>query len=137
MGTHSRLPLIKVVGVSAAGKSTLAAALRRRGYHARAAGQEHSQVPDMWRRIHPPDVLIYLDADLETQRARRPDVSWDERWLRVERARLAHARAHADLHVDTRGRSKAEVLEEVLAFLRARKVAHAEGPLPPLSSPDP
>lgn len=129
---RERLPLIKVVGVSAAGKSTLVEALRRLGYDARPASQEHSQIPDMWRRIRPPTVLIYLDADVETQRRRRPDVSWDEAWLAVERERLAHARAHADLYIDTRDKSKEQVLARVLAFLQAQGIAHADHPLPPL-----
>lgn len=111
---------IKVVGVSAAGKSTLVAALRDRGYPARAASQEHSQVPDMWRRLHPPAVLVYLDTDLQRQRERRPDVAWSARWLRIERERLRHARAHADLVLTTSALAPAEVEAQVVAFLRGR-----------------
>lgn len=129
---HASLPLIKIVGVSAAGKSTLVAALRERGYNARPASQEHSEVPDMWRRIRPPAVLIYLDADLAAQQARRPDVSWSPRALATEKARLQHARAHADLYIDTRSLTAAQVLERAIKFLHERNVVHGTTPLPPL-----
>ena len=126
------LPLIKIVGVSAAGKSTLVAHLRQRGYNARSSSQEHSQTPDMWQRIRPPALLIYLHADLETQAVRRPDVPWDEAWLQTERERLAHARQHADLEIDTRDLGIEEVMQRVIAFLRAKQIDHAGYPLPPV-----
>jgi len=126
------LPLIKVVGVSASGKSTLVAGLRKRGYNARPASQEHSQVPTMWRRIRPPALLIYLEIDLPTQRQRRPDVVWSARWLATEEKRLAHARQHADLILDTRRMQAADVLARVLAWLDRRAIAHAAHPLPRL-----
>ena len=47
-------PLIAIVGVCASGKSTLAKALRERGYNARQVLQEHSYVPYMWQRITRP-----------------------------------------------------------------------------------
>lgn len=127
-----RLPLIKVVGVSAAGKSTLVSALRERGYNARSASQEHSESPKMWRKIRPPVVLIYLEIDLATQRERRPDVTWDSAWLVTEEKRLAHARLHTDLILDTRGMRAVDVLELVQAWLNEHPLAHAAQPLPPL-----
>jgi hypothetical protein len=126
------LPLIKVVGVSAAGKSTLVAKLREAGYNARPASQEHSQVADMWRQIRPPDVLIYLHADLACQRQRRPDVYWSQERLDEEEARLVHARAHANLIVDTRRRSPDDVFQEVVHFLKKLQLPRADKPLPPL-----
>ena len=60
-----KLPVIKVVGVSAGGKSTLVRLLRERGYDARAVSQEHSEVPTLWKQFEPPRVLIYLDTTLE------------------------------------------------------------------------
>jgi len=126
------LPLIKVVGVSAAGKSTLVAGLRARGYNARPTSQEHSGTPDMWRRIRPPAVLIYLKIDLATQQERRPDVSWDSGWLATEEERLAHARQHADLILNTQGMTAEAVLAQVLAWLQEHPLAHTEHPLPPL-----
>ncbi len=126
------LPLIKVVGISASGKSTLVSTLRQRGYNARPASQEHSQTPDMWQRIRPPAYLIYLHADLATQRERRPDVSWSEDWFDTEEARLHHARRYADLFVDTRGSAPAETAAHVLEFLQTTLIPHADHPLPPI-----
>lgn len=123
------LDLVKIVGVSAAGKSTLVAGLRRLGYNARPVAQEHSQVPDMWQRIRPPDWLIYLDADLAAQGERRPDVSWDEPWRLTELKRLAHARNHADLVIDTSLLSPDNVLQQAVEFLRVSSVGAAPGPL--------
>ncbi len=124
------LPQVKVTGTSAAGKSTLVRGLRAQGINARAAGQEHSQVPDMWQRLHPPRILIYLEATLEAQRARRPDVTWTAAWLRMEKRRLAHARAHADLQIDTSCCTISAVQQLVLQYLRTQGV-HVGPPLPP------
>lgn len=132
--THSptTLPLIKIAGISASGKSTLVKNLRQYGYDARPVSQEHSQTPDMWRRIRPPALLIYLHIDLATQRERRPDVTWDEVWLQIEEERLTHARQHADLILDTRGLSAQEAFMEALTFLQSQGFEHANHPLPPL-----
>ena len=121
--------LVKIVGISAAGKSTLVVGLRRLGYDARPVAQEHSQVPDMWHRIRPPDWLIFLDADLPAQGARRPDVSWNERWRRTELQRLEHARRHADLIIDTSLLTPENVMQQAVDFLRLRRVLPATGPL--------
>ncbi|MYC94369.1 MAG: hypothetical protein F4X14_05300 [Caldilineaceae bacterium SB0661_bin_32] len=123
------LDLVKIVGVSAAGKSTLVAGLRELGYNARPVAQEHSQVPDMWQRIRPPNWLIFLDADLAAQGERRPDVSWDEPWRRTELKRLAHARTHADLVIDTSNLSPENVLQQATDFLLVSSVEAAPGPL--------
>lgn len=110
---------IKVVGPCASGKSTLAVGLRRRGYDAVSAAQDHSFVPDMWRRLNPPDLLIYLDVSLETaQRRGRAGHGWDQGYLDEQHRRLRHARAHCDLYLPTDGLNKDEVLERVMAFLR-------------------
>ncbi len=127
---HRNLPQVKVTGTSAAGKSTLVRGLRAHGINARAAGQEHSQVPDMWRRLHPPQILICLEATLEAQRARRPDVTWTAAWLQVEKERLSHARAHADLRIETSCRTVSAVLAQALQYLQTRGVP-AGPPLPP------
>ena len=60
-----------MVGICASGKTTLVAELAQRGFDARQCGQEHSYVPDMWRRISRPQILVYLDASPETVRRRR------------------------------------------------------------------
>ena len=69
------LPLIKVVGISAAGKSTLVQALRQLGYDAKPISQEHSYIPTLWRRFSLAHLLLYLDNDLVGQRRRRPELA--------------------------------------------------------------
>jgi hypothetical protein len=109
---------IKVVGPCASGKSTLATGLRRRGYDAASAAQDHSFVPDMWRRLNPPDLLIYLDVTLKTARRRgRVGYGWDQDYLDKQHERLRHARAHCDLYLPTDGLSEDEVLAQVIVFL--------------------
>lgn len=110
-----------VVGPSAAGKSTLVAALRERGYDARHVAQEHSYVPDMWQRIAKPDVLIYLDVGYEVACQRRRMLLWGLPQWEEERRRLSHARAHCDLYISTDDLTPEEVLEQALGFLRARE----------------
>ncbi len=107
---------VAVVGPCASGKSTLVKALREAGYEARHPAQEHSYVPDMWLRLVDPDVLIYLDVTYEALLARRPTFG-EREYLEREKARLAHAREHADLVVDTSGMTSEAVREFVLGAL--------------------
>ena len=130
----TKLPLIKVVGISASGKSTLVAGLRTAGYYTRPVSQEHSNLPNLWEQFDKPWVLIYLDNDLENQRRRRPDVSWNEQNLQEERARLAHALAHADLQINTATLESDKVLTIALAFLEHKNIRHADQPLPPIGA---
>jgi hypothetical protein len=128
---QQKLPVIKVVGVSAAGKSTLVSTLREHGYDARAVSQEHSHSATLWKQFDMPRVLIYLDCSLEVQQQRRPDVSWDDANLAVERRRLHNAYGEADLRIHTAQLSAEEVQRMALAYLRAKLIQHAPGPLPP------
>ena len=128
------LPLVKVVGVSASGKSTLVRNLREAGYNARSVSQEHTEVQDLWQRIRPPAVLIYLDVNLAMQRERRPDVSWDQAHVEVEQRRLAHARTAAHVTIDTSSIGAADTLAVALDFLRSAQIPHAATPLPPASA---
>jgi hypothetical protein len=125
------LPVIKVVGVSASGKSTLVRALREHGYDARAVSQEHSHSATLWKQFDVPRVLIYLDCTLEVQQQRRPDVTWDAANLAVERQRLHDAYAEADLRINSSDLSGEEVLDMTLAFLRAKRIRYAPSPLSP------
>ena len=127
-----KLPLIKVVGVSASGKSTLVAALRAAGWNARPVSQEHSDVADLWKQFGFPRILIYLDNELVEQQARRPDVSWDAASLVQERQRLHHAYEHADLRIHTAQLTAGQVQQLVVAFLRANQIRCGATPLPPL-----
>ncbi len=108
---------VAVVGACASGKSVLVNALRQAGYEARHVAQEHSYVPAMWQRVSRPDVLIYLDADYETIMSRRPSFSFMPADLAEQNRRLAHARAHCDLLVDTSDLTPAEIQERCLSFL--------------------
>lgn len=108
---------IAVVGPCAAGKSTLVAVLRERGYDARHVAQEHSYVPAMWRRISRPDLLIFLDVDYLTARSRRPTLDGGPQRVVDQQARLAHAREHCDIYVDTRSLTPPEIQAHVLTYL--------------------
>ena len=110
---------IKIVGPCAAGKSALSARLRALGYQASTAAQDHSFVPDMWQRLNPPDVLIYLDVTLEASRQRgRTGTGWDQDALDQQHHRLRHARTHCDLYLPTEDLSEEMVLARVLGYLQ-------------------
>lgn len=108
---------VAVVGACAAGKSTLVSALREAGFDAHHVAQEHSYVPEMWKRIGRPDVLIYLDVDHESIRARRPGMRFRQDELSEQKRRLNHARRNCHLYVDTKGLSPAEVKTLALSYL--------------------
>ena len=113
-----RGPLIGVVGVCAAGKSTLVGGLRARGFQAKHIAQEHSYVRDMWQRITHPDLLVFLDASYPVTVSRR-SLDWREPdWLEQQR-RLAHAREHCDLYLMTDPLTPEQVLAQVLGFVEA------------------
>jgi hypothetical protein len=97
----------------------LAAGLRELGYDATSAAQDHSYVPDMWQRLNPPDLLVYLDVTLEAARNRgRIGLGWDEGYLEQQRFRLRHARVHCDLYLATDDLTEEMVLKRVLDFLQ-------------------
>lgn len=127
-----QLPIIKVVGISASGKSTLVTGLRAAGYDARPVSQEHSDVAELWKQFGFTRVLIFLDNDLMGQRARRPDVTWSEEALAIERRRVQDAREHADLRLNTTNLTATQVLGLALAFLEANRIRRSATPLPPL-----
>lgn len=115
--SHQNKPLIGLVGPCGAGKSTLAARLRARGYRVKHIAQEHSFVQDMWKRLVNPDVLIFVDASYAVTNARR-QLGWAESDYQEQHRRLAHARQHADLYVFTDALSVDEVEQQILAFLQ-------------------
>ena len=115
--TVDNRPRLAIVGPCVAGKSELVKALRETGYEARHVAQEHSYVPEMWQRISQPDVLIYLDVDFPAAKARRPYIDWGSERLEEQAQRLAHARQHCDLYVDTSALSREEVRKRVFQFL--------------------
>lgn len=109
---------IGVVGPCGAGKTTLTEALSRKGYRVTHIAQEHSFVPDMWKRLTKPDVLIYLEASYATTIERKA-LQWSEQEYREQINRLAHARQYADLVISTDDMSAEQVLNVVLDFIRA------------------
>ena len=121
MADSNRLnsPRIVIVGPCASGKSTLTAGLRHRGFDAAVCSQEHSEIATLWRHSEP-DVLIALDIDLETIRARRGS-EWPESIYLAQIGRLAPARAAADIVIDAANLSVEEVLAIALNHLRSHK----------------
>ena len=111
---------VAVVGVSAAGKSTLERILRLRGYDARCLPQEHSSVRDLALELGYHYVVV-LDADLETVRMRRK-VGYGQERIRIERERLRGAMARAVIHLHTDGLDPVGVADRVEAALRKKGV---------------
>ena len=109
---------VGVVGPCTSGKTTLIRNLRvGYGVELRHIGQEHSYVPYMWQKISNPDWLIFLDVSYEASKARKP-LNWTEAEYQEQQRRLAHAREHADLYINTDGLSAEEVAQKVIQFLK-------------------
>jgi len=109
--------LIGVVGPCGSGKSTLIAGLEMRGYQCRHIAQEHSYVQAMWQIIAKPDLLIYLHSSFENSTSRR-QLNWNEKDYEEQLRRLAHARQHASLIIDTDKITPDQVLQHALDFLK-------------------
>ena len=115
-----RQPLkVAIVGPCCAGKTTLAAALRERGYEASPLAQEHSFAPGMWEKMAHPDALVYLDVTYEVAQHRR-FMNWTPADMAEEQRRLRHAREHCDLYLHTDELTVEQVRKTVLDFLRVR-----------------
>lgn len=110
--------LIGVVGPCGAGKSSLVAGLKARGYSVRHIAQEHSYVPDMWKRLSNPDLLIYLQVSYENTVIRRK-LNWTYEEYAEQLHRLRHARQHADLYLDTNPLTFEEVLRTAISFIES------------------
>jgi deoxyadenosine/deoxycytidine kinase len=108
--------LVGVVGVCAAGKSTLIKGLKAHGIQTRHIAQEHSYVMDMWKRITNPDVLVFLDASFPVTLERR-QLNWCEADWAEEQKRLKHARANANLYINTDALGIEQVLQIVINFI--------------------
>lgn len=122
--------LIGIVGPCSSGKSTVARALRDAGYSVREIRQEHSGVPDMWKRLTDPDMLIYLDVDPWVA-ARRERLQAPSSWWEEERqVRLAHARANADLYLDTSELTPEMAIAQVMDFVQNQCRVGGDEPKP-------
>ena len=71
----------------------------------------------MWQRISNPDILIFLDASFPVSTARRK-LTWEQKDHEEQYRRLAHARQHASLVIDTDSLTPAQVLQKVLDYLK-------------------
>ncbi|GAB4473240.1 MAG: hypothetical protein Kow0088_08380 [Anaerolineales bacterium] len=107
---------IGVVGPCAAGKTTLVNKLRKMGFNVRHIAQEHSYVPYMWKRIANPDILIYLDVSYQNTLKRRK-LNWTVQEYQEQINRLSHARASADIIIDTNSLNAEEVFRIAYNFL--------------------
>ena len=106
---------VAIVGVCGSGKSELARHLLAQGIDVRQVAQEHSHVARLWAHAGEPDVLVYLSARLATVRQRGK--AMDAIVLAAQRRRLANARAHAHLRLETDALSPADVAARVLDYL--------------------
>jgi hypothetical protein len=118
-----REPYVVIVGICAAGKSTLAAGLCGLGINAKSVPQEHSYVRRLWEKLHPgANILIMLDASFETTKRRRPTITYGPERLDDQRLRLQNARELCDLYLPTDDLSIEEVRQAAAAW-----VAHWKG----------
>ncbi|HZY41871.1 MAG TPA: hypothetical protein VFF59_07705 [Anaerolineae bacterium] len=115
---------IIIVGPCASGKTTLVRGLWAHGYStARVVAQEHSGVIDLWKLRGQPDVLIYLDAQLDTIAARQRRTDWTPAYLAEQQRRLRGAWLACDLYLLTDELNPADVLERVSTYLSRRREA--------------
>ena len=108
---------IAIVGICASGKTTLVRGLREAGYDAYNVAQEHSCIHDFWNKHHP-DVLVMIDATLAAIHKRRV-VYWGQDRIDMQHERLADARKHADLYIQTDAHDAEAVKNKVIYFLKA------------------
>lgn len=116
---------IAVVGVCASGKTTLVKGLKDAGYDAYNAAQEHSGIHNFWNKHHP-DILVMIDATLPAIKKRRL-VYWNQERLDVQHKRLADAKAHANLFIQTDAYNADEVREQVIDYIETWKKNQTEG----------
>ncbi len=76
-------------------------------------------MPSMWQKITNPDLLIFLNSSFEVS-TRRRKLNWTEADYTEQQRRLTHARQHADLLLETDSLTPAEVLTNVMEFLKTK-----------------
>lgn len=120
-----RRPVVAVVGVCAAGKTTLVSGLRALGIEAYSVPQEHSVVRRLWQRVQP-DLLVMLDARWETTKRRRPEITYGPDRLEEQRHRLRYARAECDLYLPTDDLTIDQVRQRVLELVERWRAHHPD-----------
>lgn len=111
--------MIGLVGPCKSGKTVLKRGLVSHEYQVKHIAQEHSYVPDMWKKIAQPDILIYLDVSYQTT-LDRSSLSWSLEEYEEQLRRLTHAQEHADLIIETDGKTPDEILRIVMDYLHSR-----------------
>ena len=101
---------IAIVGICASGKTTLVRGLREAGYDAYNVAQEHSCIHD-----------FMIDATLAAVHKRRV-VYWGQDRIDMQHERLADARKHADLYIQTDHLDAEAVKNKVINFLKTKEV---------------
>lgn len=71
----------------------------------------------MWQKIAKPDILIFLDASFPISTARRK-LTWQKEDHDEQYRRLAHARQHANVVIDTDDLTPQQVLQKALEYLK-------------------
>lgn len=117
---------IAIVGPCGAGKTTLADGLTARDFNVREITQEHSYVPNMWKLLSKPHVLIYLDASFDTCN-RRKQLDWDPGDHAEQIRRLAHARRHCNIYLATDDLTPEEIIRSVIQSLKGLAGQHPPG----------
>ncbi len=110
-------PLIGIVGVCAAGKTTLIASLIALGYNCRHIAQEHSYVKTMWKQLTNPDILVYLEASYPVTLLRR-NLDWTIQEYNEQLSRLSHARENAEIIILTDSMTAEEVSKEAQNMIK-------------------
>jgi deoxyadenosine/deoxycytidine kinase len=113
MENKANFPVIGIVGVCASGKTTLNSGLIARGYNSKHIAQEHSYVPDMWRRMTNPDILIYLDVSYENT-IKRKLLNWTREEYLEQVHRIHNAAANAQIHIDTNSLDAVQLVEKAI-----------------------
>lgn len=109
---------VGIVGPCTSGKSTLITNMPKvQGLELRHIAQEHSYVQSMWEKISHPDWLVFLDVSYPVSMQRK-NLDWTEAEWQEQQRRLAHAREHADLYLQTDDMTIEQVAERVIAFLQ-------------------
>lgn len=107
---------IGVVGTCGTGKSELVNRLNFNNFDAHHIAQEHSYVPNMWKMVTNPDILIYLRVSYP-ETLRRKNFNFSSEEYKEQLDRLKHAETHAYIVIDTDTKSPDEVYKLVLSEL--------------------